>query len=169
VLQEPFFFATTIRENLLYGNQEATEDEMFEAARLANASHFISRLPKGYDTILTERGLNISQGERQLLGITRAILRNPSILILDEATSNIDSLIEAQIQEAVLKLMRGRTCLTIAHRLSTIKNADRIIVIHNHRIIEEGTYSELIAKNGFYARLYSMQKSQVDITEDMFE
>jgi len=169
VLQEPFFFATTIRENLLYGNQEATEDEMYEAARLANASHFISRLPKGYDTVLTERGLNISQGERQLLGITRAILRNPSILILDEATSNIDSLIEVQIQEAVLKLMKGRTCLTIAHRLSTIKNADRIIVIHNHGIIEEGTYSELIAKNGFYAQLYSMQLNQVDVTEDMFK
>ena len=169
VLQEPFFFATTIRENLLYGNQDATEEEMFEAARLANASHFISRLPNGYDTLLTERGLNISQGERQLLGITRAILRNPSILILDEATSNIDSLIESQIQEALLKLMKGRTCLTIAHRLSTIKNADRIIVIHNHRIIEEGTYSELIAKNGFYAQLYAMQQNQVNITEEMFE
>ena len=169
VLQEPFFFATTIRENLLYGNQDATEEEMFEAARLANASHFISRLPKGYDTVLTERGLNISQGERQLLGITRAILRNPSILILDEATSNIDSLIEAQIQEALLILMKGRTCLTIAHRLSTIKNADRIIVIHNHRIIEEGTYTELIEKNGFYAHLYAMQQSQEDITEDMFK
>ena len=169
VLQEPFFFATTIRENLLYGNQDATEEEMFEAARLANAGHFISRLPKGYDTVLTERGLNISQGERQLLGITRAILRNPSILILDEATSNIDSLIEAQIQEALLILMKGRTCLTIAHRLSTIKNADRIIVIHNHRIIEEGTYTELIEKNGFYAHLYAMQQSQEDITEDMFK
>jgi ATP-binding cassette subfamily B multidrug efflux pump len=169
VLQEPFFFATTIRENLLYGNQDATEEEMFEAARLANASHFISRLPKGYDTVLTERGLNISQGERQLLGITRAILRNPSILILDEATSNIDSLIEAQIQEALVTLMKGRTCLTIAHRLSTIKNADRIIVIHDHRIIEEGTYSELIARNGFYAHLYAMQQNQEDITEDMFK
>ena len=167
VLQEPFFFATTVRENLLYGNQGATEEQMFEAAKLANASHFISRLPKGYDTVLTERGLNISQGERQLLAITRAILRNPSILILDEATSSIDSLIEMQIQEAVLKLMKGRTSFIIAHRLSTIKNADRILVIHNHRIIEEGTYSELIEKNGFYAHLYAMQKSQVDITEDM--
>jgi ATP-binding cassette, subfamily B, multidrug efflux pump len=169
VLQEPFFFATTIRENLLYGRPEATEEDMFEAARLANASHFISRLPKGYDTVLTERGLNLSQGERQLLGITRAILRNPSILILDEATSSIDSLIEAQIQEALLILMKGRTCLTIAHRLSTIKNADRIIVIHNRRIIEEGTYTELIAKNGFYAHLYAMQQNQEDITEEMFK
>ncbi len=169
VLQEPFFFATTIRENLLYGNQDATEEEMMEAARLANAGHFISRLPKGYDTVLTERGLNISQGERQLLGITRAILRNPSILILDEATSNIDSLIEAQIQEALLKLMKGRTCFTIAHRLSTIKNADRIIVIHNHRIIEEGTYTELIMKNGFYAQLYAMQQNQENITEEMIK
>ena len=167
VLQEPFFFATTVRENLLYGNQDATEEQMFDAAELANASHFISRLPKGYDTVLTERGLNISQGERQLLAITRAILRNPSILILDEATSNIDSLIEMQIQEAVLKLMKGRTSFIIAHRLSTIKNADRILVIHNHRIIEEGTYSELIEKNGFYAHLYAMQRSQVNITEDM--
>lgn len=167
VLQEPFFFATTVRENLLYGNREATEEQMFEAARLANASHFISRLPKGYDTVLTERGLNISQGERQLLAITRAILKNPSILILDEATSNIDSLIEAHIQEAVLKLMKGRTSFIIAHRISTIKNADRILVIHNHRIIEEGTYSELIDKNGFYARLYAMQQSKGEITEDM--
>ena len=167
VLQEPFFFATTVRENLLYGNQDATEEQMFEAARLANASHFISRLPKGYDTVLTERGLNISQGERQLLAITRAILRNPSILILDEATSNIDSLIEMQIQEAVLKLMKGRTSFIIAHRLSTIKNADRILVIHNHRIVEEGTYSELIERNGFYAHLHAMQRSQVNITEDM--
>jgi ATP-binding cassette subfamily B multidrug efflux pump len=167
VLQEPFFFATTVRENLLYGNQDATEEQMFEAANLANASHFISRLPKGYDTVLTERGLNISQGERQLLAITRAILRNPSILILDEATSNIDSLIEMQIQEAVLKLMKGRTSFIIAHRLSTIKNADRILVIHNHRIIEEGTYFELIEKNGFYAQLHAMKQSQVDITEDM--
>ncbi|MBN2418407.1 MAG: ABC transporter ATP-binding protein [Deltaproteobacteria bacterium] len=169
VLQEPFFFATTIRENLLYGNQDASEEEMLEAAKLANASHFISRLPNGYDTVLTERGLNISQGERQLLGITRAILRNPSILILDEATSSIDSLIEAQIQEALLTLMKGRTCLTIAHRLSTIKNADRIIVIHNHRIIEEGTYDELTARNGFYAHLYALQQNQENITEDMFE
>ena len=169
VLQEPFFFATTIRENLLYGNEDATEEEMMEAARLANASHFISRLPKGYDTVLTERGLNISQGERQLLGITRAILRNPSMLILDEATSNIDSLIEAHIQEAMITLMKGRTCLTIAHRLSTIKNADRIIVIHNHRIIEEGTYDELIKMNGFYAHLYAMQQTQEDITEEMVE
>ncbi len=169
VLQEPFFFATTIKENLLYANHDATEEEMFEAARLANASHFISRLPKGYDTVLTERGLNLSQGERQLLGITRAILRNPRILILDEATSSIDSLIEAQIQEALLTLMKGRTCLIIAHRLSTIKNADRIIVIHNRRIIEEGTYTELIAKNGFYAHLYAMQQNQDDITEEMFE
>jgi ATP-binding cassette subfamily B multidrug efflux pump len=167
VLQEPFFFATTVRENLLYGNQEATEDQMFEAAKLANASHFISRLPSGYDTVLTERGLNISQGERQLLAITRAILRNPSILILDEATSNIDSLIEAHIQEAVLKLMKGRTSFIIAHRLSTIRNADRILVIHNHRIIEEGTYSELIDKNGFYAHLYAMQQIKGEITEDM--
>jgi ATP-binding cassette subfamily B protein len=142
---------------------------MMEAARLANAAHFISRLPNGYDTVLTERGLNLSQGERQLLGITRAILRDPKILILDEATSSIDSLIEAQIQEALLTLMKGRTCLIIAHRLSTIKNADRIIVIHNRRIIEEGTYNELIAKNGFYAHLYAMQQNQDDISEEMFE
>jgi ATP-binding cassette, subfamily B, multidrug efflux pump len=169
VLQEPFFFATTIRENLLYGSPGATEIEMIEAARLANAAHFISRLPKGYDTVLTERGLNLSQGERQLLGITRAILRNPRILILDEATSSIDSLIEAQIQKALVTLMKGRTCLTIAHRLSTIKNADRIIVIHNRRIIEEGTYTELLAKNGFYAHLYAMQQNQDDISEEMFE
>lgn len=167
VLQEPFFFAGTIRDNLMYGRLDATEQEMIEAAKLANAHHFISCLPKGYDTKLTERGMNLSQGERQLLAIARTILADPKILILDEATSNIDSLTEAHIQEAMMNLMRGKTSFIIAHRLSTIKNADRLLVIHHHTIIEQGTHAELMELGGFYSRLYSMQFEQADITENM--
>jgi ATP-binding cassette subfamily B protein len=153
VLQEPFFFATTIRENILYGKPDATEEEIIAAAKITNVHHFISRLPKGYDTELSEMGTNISQGERQLLAITRTILRNPSILIMDEATSNIDSLTERYIQDVMVKLMHGRTSFIIAHRLSTIKNADRIIVINNHRIVEEGKHQDLYDKKGYYYEL----------------
>ena len=167
VLQEPFFFATTIRENLKYSNLQATDEEMIRAACHANADAFIRRLPGGYDTVLTERGMNLSQGERQLLGIARVILADPRILILDEATSNIDSLTEAHIQKALEILMKGRTSFIIAHRLSTVKNADRVFVIHNHRIIESGTHEELMSRQGFYFRLYNMQLRQVDITEEM--
>jgi ATP-binding cassette subfamily B protein len=167
VLQEPFFFAISIRENLLYGNPDAAEEEMIKAAKLANADPFIRRLPKGYDTLLTERGMNLSQGERQLLAITRAILADPEILILDEATSNIDSLTEIHIQRGLLELMKGRTAFIIAHRLSTVKNADKVLVVHNHRIIEEGTHQDLMDRGGFYSRLYKMQRTKVEITEDM--
>ncbi len=169
VLQEPFFFSKSIRENLLYGKPSATEEELIRASKLANADNFIKRMPHSYDTVLTERGMNISQGERQLLAIARAILADPKILILDEATSNIDSLTETHIQEGLLELMKGRTSFIIAHRLSTIKNADKVLVIHNHKIIEEGTHDELIEKGGFYSRLYKLQlhKDMQDVTEDM--
>ncbi|MBN1697376.1 MAG: ABC transporter ATP-binding protein [Spirochaetales bacterium] len=167
VLQEPFFFAVSIRENLKYGNPDATDKQIEEAAIIANAHHFIQKLPEGYDTILSERGLNLSQGERQLLAITRAILANPKILILDEATSNIDSLTEANIQEALLTLMKGRTSFIIAHRLSTIRNADNVIVLHNRSVVEQGTHDELMMKKGFYYRLYMMQRTKAEITEDM--
>jgi ATP-binding cassette subfamily B multidrug efflux pump len=167
VLQEPFFFAVTIKENLKYGNPDASNEEIIQAAKIANAHHFIQRLPEGYNTRLSERGMNLSQGERQLLAITRAILADPKILILDEATSNIDSLTEAHIQEALLSLMKGRTSFIIAHRLSTIRNADIVIVLHNHSIIEQGTHDELMKMKGFYYRLYMMQLSKVEITEDM--
>ncbi len=169
VLQESFFFAETIKENLLYGNQNADQKDMIEAAKLANADPFIRRLPKRYYTELTERGMNLSQGERQLLAITRAILADPKILILDEATSNVDSVTEAHIQKGLLELMKGRTSFIIAHRLSTIKRADKVIVIHNHKIIEEGTHQSLMDKGGFYSRLYKLQlkKDMTQLTEDM--
>jgi ATP-binding cassette, subfamily B, multidrug efflux pump len=169
VLQEPFFFAATIRENLLYGRPSATEEQMISAAKTANAHYFISRLPDGYDTMLSERGSNLSQGERQLLGIARAILADPRILILDEATSSVDSLTEAHIQEGLIRLMKGRTSFIIAHRLSTIRNADQVLVLHNRRIVESGTHEELMAKpDGFYAKLYGMQAQKLDILESDF-
>jgi ATP-binding cassette subfamily B multidrug efflux pump len=169
VLQEPFFFATTIRENLLYGRPDASEERIVEAARTANAHHFVSCLPKGYDTELTERGMNLSQGERQLLGITRTLLADPRILILDEATSSVDSLTERHIQQAVRRLMKGRTSFVIAHRLSTIKRADRLLVIHDHRIVERGTHEELMAAGGFYSELYTLQFERPEILEESFE
>jgi ATP-binding cassette subfamily B multidrug efflux pump len=169
VLQEPFFFATTIRENLLYARPDATDEQMISAAKTANAHYFISRLPHGYDTLLSERGNNLSQGERQLLGIARAILANPRILILDEATSSVDSLTESHIQEGLIRLMKGRTSFIIAHRLSTIRNADQVFVLHNRCIIESGTHDELMRKpDGFYAKLYGMQDQKPEILESDF-
>jgi len=169
VLQEPFFFAATIRENLLYGRPGASEEQMVEAARTANAHHFVTCLPKGYDTELTERGMNLSQGERQLLGIARTLLADPRILILDEATSSVDSLTERHIQQAVRRLMKGRTSFVIAHRLSTIKRADRLLVIHDHRIVERGTHDELMAAGGFYRQLYTLQFERPETFEESFE
>jgi len=169
VLQEPFFFATTIRENLLYARPEATEEQMISAARTANAHSFVSRLPRGYDTQLSERGNNLSQGERQLLGIARAILADPRILVLDEATSSVDSLTESHIQEGLMRLMKGRTSFITAHRLSTIRHADQVLVVHNRHIIESGTHDQLINKpNGFYAMLYGLQEQQPEVLESDF-
>jgi ATP-binding cassette subfamily B protein len=144
-------------ENIRYGRLDATDEEVMAAARLANADQFIIRLPQGYQTMLSERGGNLSQGQRQLLAIARAILANPAILILDEATSSVDTRTEIQIQEGLLKLMEGRTSFVIAHRLSTIRNADQVLVINDGEIVERGTHDELIAARGFYHHLYMSQ------------
>jgi len=144
-------------ENIRYGHLDATDDEVIEAARLANADGFIRRLPHGYDTELSERGSNLSEGQRQLLAIARAVLADPRILVLDEATSSVDTRTEVQIQRALHGLMRGRTSFVIAHRLSTIRNADRVVVIEDGTIVEQGTHDELIARRGAYHRLYLSQ------------
>jgi len=157
VLQQSFLFAESVRENIRYGRLDASDDEVEAAAHLANADAFIRRLPHGYDTELSERGANVSEGQRQLIAIARAILANPRILILDEATSSVDTRTEIQIQKALLELMRGRTSFVIAHRLSTIRNADKIVVIENGQIVEQGHHEELLALEGAYHRLYQSQ------------
>lgn len=157
VLQDTWLFNGTIWDNIAYGREGATSEEIIEAARLAQADHFIRTLPQGYDTILNEEASNISQGQKQLLTIARAILANPTILILDEATSSVDTRTEVLIQKGMDQLMRGRTSFVIAHRLSTIKNADMILVMNEGRIIEKGTHQELLEKKGFYAELYNSQ------------
>jgi len=157
VLQDTFLFSATVMENIRYGRLDATDEEVMAAARLANADPFIRRLPQGYQTVLSERGSNLSQGQRQLLAIARAILADPGILILDEATSSVDTRTEKHIQEAMLRLMEGRTSFVIAHRLSTIRDADQILVINGGRIIERGTHEELLAQRGFYHHLYMSQ------------
>jgi len=157
VLQDTYLFSESVRDNIRYGRLDATDDEVERAARLANAHHFIKRLPKGYDTVLTDEGSNLSQGQRQLLSIARTILADPAILILDEATSNVDTRTEVHIQEAMLQLMKGRTSFVIAHRLSTIRNADVILVISGGEIIERGSHKELLAQRGFYYNLYTSQ------------
>jgi ATP-binding cassette subfamily B multidrug efflux pump len=157
VLQDTFLFSDTVMENIRYGRLDATDEEVIAAAKLANADQFIHRLPEGYHTLLSERGSNISQGQRQLLAIARAILANPGILILDEATSSVDTRTEKHIQEAMLRLMEGRTSFVIAHRLSTIREANNILVINGGEIIEQGTHHELLAQKGFYHGLYVSQ------------
>jgi ATP-binding cassette subfamily B multidrug efflux pump len=144
-------------ENIRYGRLDASDEECIEAAKLANADQFIRRLPQGYQTELSERGSNLSQGQRQLLAIARAVLTDPGILILDEATSSVDTRTEVRIQEALLRLMEGRTSFVIAHRLSTIRNADNVLVINEGRIIERGNHEELLAQRGFYYNLYMSQ------------
>jgi ATP-binding cassette subfamily B protein len=157
VLQDTYLFSATVMDNIRYGRLDATDDEVVAAARLANADQFIHRLPEGYDTPLSERGSNLSQGQRQLLAIARAILADPGILILDEATSSVDTRTEKHIQEAMLRLMEGRTSFVIAHRLSTIREADRILVVNEGEIIERGTHEELLTQRGFYHNLYVSQ------------
>lgn len=153
VLQDTFLFSTTVMENIRYGRLEASDAEVIEAARQANADTFIHRLPQGYQTVLNERGANLSHGQRQMVAIARAILANPAILILDEATSSVDTRTEKHIQEAMARLMRGRTSFVIAHRLSTIREADQIIVIDHGEIAERGTHAELMAQQGYYWRV----------------
>ncbi|MFD0958096.1 ABC transporter ATP-binding protein [Paenibacillus chungangensis] len=157
VLQDTWLFNGTIRDNIAYGRAGATESEVVDAAVAAHADHFIRTLPEGYDTILNEEASNISQGQKQLLTIARAILADPAILILDEATSSVDTRTELQIQEAMQRLMAGRTSFVIAHRLSTIRDADLILVMDKGSVIEQGTHEELLAKGGFYADLYNSQ------------
>ena len=157
VLQDTYLFSETVSENIRYGRLNASDEEIVKAAKMANAHQFIKQLPDGYNTILSDNGGNLSQGQRQLLAIARAILSNASILILDEATSSIDTRTEEHIQEAMLNLMKGKTTFVIAHRLSTIKNADKILALKDGEIVECGTYDELISKNGFYANLYNSQ------------
>ena len=157
VLQDTYLFSETVRENIRYGRLEASDQQVEEAARLANADSFIRHLPQGYDTVLQDNASNLSQGQRQLLAIARAILADPSILILDEATSSIDTRTELKIQDALLTLMEGRTSFIIAHRLSTIRGADCILVIDNGEIVEKGTHKQLLDQGGFYAALYNSQ------------
>src|SRR5947209_9360451 len=148
VLQDTWLFNGTIRDNIAYGREGATEDEIVQAARAAYADHFIRTLPDGYDTILNEEASNISEGQKQLLTIARAVLADPAILILDEATSNVDSRTEVLIQQAMAGLMRGRTSFVIAHRLSTIRDSGTILVMNRGQIVEQGTHPELLARNG---------------------
>jgi ATP-binding cassette, subfamily B, multidrug efflux pump len=157
VLQDTFLFADTVLENIRFGRLDATDEEVYQAARIADADHFIRQLPQGYLTNLSERASNLSQGQRQLLSIARAILADPAVLILDEATSSVDTRTEARIQKALLHLMEGRTSFVIAHRLSTIRDADRVVVIDNGKIVEEGTHDQLLEKRGFYHHLYLSQ------------
>ena len=157
VLQDTYLFSETVRDNIRYGNLTATDEEVEKAAKMANAHSFIIHLPQGYDTILSDNASNISQGQRQLIAIARAILSDPSVLILDEATSSIDTRTEEKIQDALLTLMENRTSFIIAHRLSTIRSADLILVIDKGRIVERGTHQQLLDADGFYANLYNSQ------------
>lgn len=162
VLQDTWLFAGTVKDNIKYGKEDATEHEVIEAAKAAHVHHFIKTLPNGYNSILNEESSNVSAGQKQLLTIARVILADPKILILDEATSSIDTRTELQIQQAMDNLMEGRTSFIIAHRLSTIKNADLILVMNHGDIVEQGTHEELLEKQGFYADLYNSQFQDCD-------
>ena len=159
VLQDTWLFHGTIFENIVYGKESATKEEVMAAAKAAKIDSYIEHLPPGYNTVLSDDGVNISKGQKQLITIARAMLSDAPMLILDEATSNVDSRTEIQIQQAMQTLMRGKTCFVIAHRLSTIKNADLIIVVQNGTITEQGTHEELLRKGGFYSTLYNSQFS----------
>jgi ATP-binding cassette, subfamily B, multidrug efflux pump len=157
VLQDTFLFSATVMENIRYGRLEASDEQVMAAAEMADADHFIRKLPQGYQTMLSERASNLSQGQRQMLSIARAILADPSILILDEATSSVDTRTEVRIQNALLRLMKGRTSFVIAHRLSTIRDADQLLVIRDGEIVEQGTHQQLLDQHGFYHHLYLSQ------------
>ncbi|NCU16854.1 ABC transporter ATP-binding protein [Bacillus sp. P1(2020)] len=161
VLQDVYLFEGTFRENIRYGKLDATDEEVEEAAKKANAHSFIMKLPNGYDTKLTEDGSGISQGQKQLLSVARAILRNPSILILDEAMSNIDTVTEIKLQEALQRLMQNRTTFVIAHRLNTIQNADQILVVYEGEIAERGTHETLLKKKGLYYQMYKQKENTI--------
>src|SRR5487761_2520854 len=165
VLQDTWLFNGTIRENIAYGRENASEAEIVNAARTAQADHFIRTLPEGYDTVLNQEASNLSQGQKQLLTIARAVLANPPILILDEATSSVDTRTEVLIQQAMLTLMKGRTSFVIAHRLSTIRGADLILVMNHGTIVEHGKHEELLAQGGFYADLYNSQFAAREVVE----
>ncbi len=157
VPQEPALFAGTIRENIAYARPAATDDEVEAAAKVANAHDFITHLPEQYDTVVGERGVKLSGGQRQRIAIARAVLKNPPVLILDEATSSLDNESERLVEAALERLQVGRTTLIIAHRLSTVQRADRLIVLEHGRIVERGTHADLLRKGGIYARLFQMQ------------
>ncbi|SES68049.1 ABC transporter ATP-binding protein, partial [Anaerobranca gottschalkii] len=163
VLQDTYLFSGTIRENIRYGKLSATDHEVEQAARLAYAHNFIKKLPRGYDTILSESGSNLSSGQKQLIAIARAILADPAILILDEATSNIDTRTEIYVQRGMWELMKNRTSFIIAHRLSTIRDADIIMVIDKGQIVEMGDHNTLMAKKGVYYKLYNIQFKNIAI------
>ena len=162
VLQDTWLFGGTVKDNIKYAKEDASDDEVINAAKAAHVHHFIKTLPNGYNSLLNEESSNVSAGQKQLLTIARVILADPKILILDEATSSIDTRTEIQIQSAMDNLMKGRTSFIIAHRLSTIKNADLILVMNHGDIVEQGRHEELLAKNGFYADLYNSQFEEVE-------
>jgi ATP-binding cassette subfamily B protein len=162
VLQEPFLFSASVIENVRYNTSDATEDDVVAACKTIGAHEFVMRLKDAYDTVLEQRGSNLSVGQRQLLSFARALVADPSVLILDEATANIDSYTERIIQQALKKLLAGRTALVIAHRLSTIRNADKIIVVRNGEIIEQGGHEELVEAGGLYAQLWATTYSSFD-------
>jgi ATP-binding cassette subfamily B protein len=156
VLQEPYLFSGSVADNIRYNHEDASIREVIDAARTVGAHDFIIGLGNGYDTILAERGVNLSVGQRQLLSFARAIIGNPRIIILDEATANIDTQTELLIQRALQRVLEGRTSIVIAHRLSTVRNADKIIVLNRGRLVEMGTHKELLDVGGFYERLYAV-------------
>ena len=161
VLQDTHLFTATVRENIRYGKLDATDEEVIAAAKLANADTFIRQLPEGYDTVLTGDGANLSQGQRQLLAIARAAIADPPVLILDEATSSIDTRTERIVQDGMDKLMHGRTTFVIAHRLSTLKNCNYLMAIEHGELAEMGTAEELLAQKGVYYKLYTLQNEQM--------